>query len=106
MVSGASMRRSSLVTLILAFAFLVSAGVFYWQASSAVTPRITNNEAKRIIDRGRRALERKDTGEIINMMTPDAKISGRSVSEVEGYMEAAMRQVHGNLSIVARNIEA
>ena len=40
------------------------------------------------------------------MMAPNVKIVGRSLSDMEGLMDTAMRQVKGNLSIVARNIKA
>ena len=100
------MRRSSMAVLVLAFAFLILAASLYWQASNTAIPRITSKEASSIIARGRLALEQKDVGEIMSMMAPDARIVGRSLGEVEEYMDTAMRQVHGNLTITARNVEA
>lgn len=100
------MRRSSCIILALAFACLIVAGAFYLRSSNTSVPQMTNTEAARIIDKGRRALERKDVGEIMGMMAPDAKIVGRSLSEVEGFMDTAMRQVNGHLSVVSRHIEA
>lgn len=100
------MRRSSIFILALAFAFLILAGILYWQSSNTALSRITSKEASKIIGRGRLALERKDAGEIMNMMAPDAKILGKGVSDVQGYIETAMRQLDGNLTISARNVEA
>jgi hypothetical protein len=99
------MRRSSCVALCIAPIFFLVAAYFYVRSFSTNAPRMTNEEASRLIASGKQALERKDVGRIIGMMAPNAKIVNRSLSEIEGMIETAMRQVKGNLSVVSRNVQ-
>jgi hypothetical protein len=100
------MRRSSCIVLCLALVFLLGAAFFSMRSFSTTAPRMTKAEASRIIDTGRQALERKDSGEIMDLMSPNARIVNRSLGDVQGFIETALRQVKGKLSIVARNIQA
>src|SRR5258708_16943303 len=87
------MRRSSAILLSIALALLMVATVGYLFASNPSAPPMTPIVAQDFLDRGKRMLEARDVDGIMSLFSSDARIFGRSASQMRPVIEQVLREV-------------
>src|SRR5262245_2010120 len=74
LTSEDSMRRSSWLILSAALALLAVIGLFYRHSFNTIAPPMTPEAAHDFLERGKAAMERRDTNAIIALFAPGARI--------------------------------
>src|SRR5207249_501541 len=87
------MRRSSWVAVITAVLLLAALAAVLVLAVPPAAPRMSQEEASRLIGQGVRALERRDTGAIMDLFTADAKILDHKAEEVRPLVARAVSEI-------------
>jgi hypothetical protein len=87
------MRRSSLRLLFVSAALLAVALAGLLTSPESKAPPMTTALAQSLLDRGKEALESRDTSAILSLFSPDARILGRTSSEMRPLIEQAMREL-------------
>src|SRR5579862_9659816 len=100
------MRRSSWAILGLASLIFVAAIALYRIPVPVSPPPMTPTLATAILERGKAALERRDTEAILNLMAPNATILGVSPAQMRTILNRAMEELSpGHLTVAWRNLD-
>lgn len=108
------MRRSSWVMVGVALLMLILASIPFVRAKDAAAPPFTAEVMTDILERGRRALEKRDTAALLAMLHPDARLLNRSPDQIRIHLNRMMRELGeshlrirwSNLSIRPRDSSA
>lgn len=100
------MRRSSCIVLTLAGILFVAAALLYASSFNTTAPPIDDRVAEALIERGKRALEDRDTEGIMDLMGPTAVILEHKPDEIRDALHQTMRELRGHLTVNVKNISA
>ncbi len=89
------MRRSSCLTLSAAFIILAGLGMLFALTLDRSAGPMNDVTAKAFLDSGRKALEAGDTGAIMSLFMPNARVLGTSTEQLSGAVQTAVHEMQG-----------
>lgn len=102
---GTPLRRSSWLVLITAVVLLTVAALLYVHSFNTTAPPMSQRVVESILERGRSAVERHDVGEIMDLMSPNARIMGMNPDQLRIMLNRSMKELGpGSLLISWKNL--
>ena len=99
------MRRTSWIVLALAGILMLTAGALYNLSNSEPAPPFTREMGLEIVERGKLAVERSDSGALMALFTDDAMILGRKRSNFRALIDKTFAELTGNFRMEIRDIK-
>ena len=99
------MRRSSWILLIFAGSLLFITSLVYSITYAEQAPPMSLAEAARIVETGRKAVERGDLNGFFALFADNAMILGRTRADAREEIAKSISELRGNFSLSIRNLE-